>query len=37
MTRDAERGLFKYTKIDRIFNADLVEAYNMLVIPGPTE
>jgi putative transposase len=30
-----ERGLFKCTKLDKVFNADLVGAYNKLITPSP--
>jgi hypothetical protein len=31
-----KRGLFKCTKLDKVFNADLVEAFNILITPSPT-
>jgi putative transposase len=30
-----KRGLFKCTKLDKVFNADLVGAFNMLITPSP--
>jgi putative transposase len=30
-----KRGLFKCTKLDKAFNADLVGAFNMLITPSP--
>ncbi len=30
-----ERGLFKCTKINKVFNADLVRAFNILITPSP--
>jgi putative transposase len=30
-----KRGLFKCTKLNKVFNADLVGAYNMLITPSP--
>jgi len=31
-----KRGLFKCTKLDKVFNADLVGAFNILITPSPT-
>jgi putative transposase len=31
-----KRGLFKCTKLNKIFNADIVGAYNILITPSPT-
>jgi putative transposase len=31
-----KRGLFKCTKLNKVFNADLVGAYNILITPNPT-
>ena len=31
-----KRGLFKCTTLNKVFNADLVGAYNILIIPSPT-
>jgi len=33
--RRAERGLFKCTTLNKVFNADLVGAYNILITPSP--
>ena len=30
-----KRGLFKCTKLDKVFNADPVGAYNILITPSP--
>ena len=30
-----KRGLFKCTKLDKVFNADLVGAFNILITPSP--
>jgi putative transposase len=30
-----KRGLFKCTKINKVFNADLVGAHNILITPSP--
>jgi putative transposase len=30
-----KRGLFKCTKLNKVFNADLVGAYNILITPSP--
>ncbi|MDT7895015.1 MAG: zinc ribbon domain-containing protein [Desulfurococcales archaeon] len=30
-----KRGLFKYTKLNKVFNADIVGAYNILITPSP--
>jgi putative transposase len=35
--RRIKRGLFKCTKISKIFNADLVGAYNIPITPSPGE
>jgi putative transposase len=31
-----KRGLFKCTELNKVFNADLVGAYNILITPSPT-
>ena len=33
--RRIKRGLFKCTKLDKVFNADLVGAFNVLITPSP--
>jgi len=30
-----KRGAFKYTKLNKVFNSDLVGAYNILITPSP--
>jgi len=30
-----KRGLFKCTRLNKVFNADLVGAYNILITPSP--
>jgi len=30
-----KRGLFKCTTLNKVFNADLVGAYNILITPSP--
>jgi putative transposase len=32
-----KRGLFKCTKLNKVFNADLVGAYNILITPSPMD
>jgi len=32
-----KRGLFKCTKLDKVFNADLVGAFNILITPSPMD
>jgi putative transposase len=34
--RRIRRGLFRCTKLNKVFNADLVGAYNILITPSPT-
>jgi len=35
--RRIERGLFKCKKLNKVFNADLVAAYNILITPSPAD
>jgi len=32
-----KRGLFKCTRLNKVFNADLVGAYNILITPSPMD
>jgi len=32
-----ERGLFECKKLNKVFNADLVAAYNILITPSPAD
>jgi len=33
--KKVKRGLFKCTRLNKVFNADLVGAYNILITPSP--